>query len=102
MVVSCVSHSARKDPTQINWHERVGTYTYRQAQADFGVPSKVDKSPEGITAEWLLRPTPGTDVGTGSGFSGSQSASQLGSDLAKAERGEKLRLKFGPDGKLIE
>lgn len=103
MLVSCASlRPPRQDPAEINWRERVGVYTYRQARADFGTPANVIKSPEGLTAEWLLRPHPGTEPATGSGFAGSQSASTVGTSPNRLPQGEKLRLKFGPDGKLIE
>ena len=102
VLAGCASHTARKDPADINWRERVGTYTYRQAQADYGVPSKVEKSSDGTVAEWVLRPTRTSELGAGSGFAGSQSASSIGRAQPRENEREKLRLKFGSDGKLIE
>ena len=98
--------SAKPNPKNINWSERVGAYTYGQALADLGKPSVIGESAEGKTAEWSLRRSPRVSfgLGVGSGSFGHHGGVGVGagSTVSPPPSGENLRLKFDQDGKLKE
>lgn len=104
----CASSSkpAKVKAKDINWSERVGTYTYEQALVDLGKPAIVGESSEGITAEWVLRRSPqfsfGFGVGGGSYGSHSGAGVGVGSSVSPPAHGENLRLNFDKEGKLKE
>ena len=101
---SSTSSKARKADKNINWDERIGTYTYDQALTELGKPSVLTESNEGRTAEWVLRRSPqmsfGFGVGSGSYGSHSGVGVGVGSSVTPPPSGEYLQLRFDPAGKL--
>lgn len=91
---------------QINWSERIGSYTYAEALTDLGKPAAISESSTGRTAEWVLRRSPqmsfGVGVGGGSYGGGVGTGVGVGTGITPPTRGEYLRLRFGPDEKLAE
>lgn len=98
--------SGKLNPRNVNWSERVGTYTYDQALADLGKPVVIGESAEGKTAEWSLKRSPrvsfGLGIGTGSFGSHGGVGVGTGTSISPPPSGENLQLKFDKDGKLKE
>ena len=100
------SKTAKVNQRDVNWIERVGTYTYEQALADLGRPAVIGEASDGTTAEWVVRRSPrmsfGFGVGGGSFGSRSGVGVGVGSSVSPPAHGENLRLKFDNNGKLKE
>ena len=90
----------------IDWSRRIGSYTWAGAMVDLGRPSMTGEEADGKFAEWVLRRSPQMSfgVGVGSGSYGRRGGVGVGvgSSVSPPPKGEKLRLKFDPDGKLKE
>jgi hypothetical protein len=97
---------SKSEIQQINWSERIGSYTYAEALTDLGKPAVISESHQGRTAEWILRRSPqmsfGFGVGGGSYGGGVGTGVGVGTGYTPPPRGEYLRLHFGPDEKLAE
>ena len=101
-VAGCRTHKI--DPN-INWNDRLGTYTYEQAIAELGRPDVIAESSEGKTAEWILRRSPAVSFGVGVGTGvyhggGVTTGVGVGTRTTPIPRGDYLQLRFGPDGVL--
>ena len=59
---------ATQSKTKINWHDRVGNYTYDQSVQESGVPDKNAKLGDGaVVAEWLMRSDSQKAIANGGG-----------------------------------
>jgi hypothetical protein len=58
---------SKSEIRQINWSERIGSYTYAEALTDLGKPAVISESTAGRTAEWILRRSPQMSFGVGVG-----------------------------------
>jgi len=100
------SKTAKANKTDVNWIERVGTYTYAEALAELGRPMVITESADGTTAEWVVRRSPrvsfGFGVGGGSYGSRSGVGVGVGSSVSPPPHGESIRLSFDNNGKLKE
>ena len=83
----------------VDWNSRVGSYTYDQAVAEFGLPDKQNTLSDGkIADQWVtLHGSNGFFVGGGYGNYGMGS----GQNLGQSYKDHVLELTFGPDGKLV-
>jgi hypothetical protein len=93
--------------SKIDWNARVGNFTYDQAVAELGPPDKSTKLSDGSTvADWIKRSSSGLSLGLGTGYShyGGGMGTSTGVGVAAPVGGyaSVTRLKFGPDGKLVE
>jgi hypothetical protein len=97
---------SKAEARQINWGERIGTYTYAQAVVDLGPPQLLTESNEGRTAEWILKRNPQISFGLGVGSTsyGPHVGTGVGAGtyITPPPGGEYLRLRFGKDEKLVE
>jgi hypothetical protein len=102
LFTACV-HRPKLDPN-INWNERIGSYTYEQALAEIGKPDVIAESSEGRTADWILKRSPQMSfgVGLGSGVYGSHVGTGVGvgTSVSPPPHGEYLHLTFDSEGKL--
>lgn len=96
----------RAQAREIDWSQRIGKYTYPDALADLGAPAVLTQSGEGRTAEWVLKRSPQFSFGLGVGSSsyGPHVGTGVGAGtyVTPPPSGEYLRLRFGPDEKLVE
>ena len=90
-----------KTTPSVDWNSRVGAYTYNQAVADLGQPSKQSKLDNGDSVyQWITlhggngSPATGTFMGGSDQMGGAQPFVQTYKDHV-------LELTFGPDGKLV-
>src|SRR5687768_17367367 len=60
------AHRPKIDPN-INWNERIGSYTYEQAITELGKPDMIAESSEGRTVDWILKRSPNMSFGLGVG-----------------------------------
>ncbi|TAK96145.1 MAG: hypothetical protein EPO07_14800 [Verrucomicrobia bacterium] len=85
-----------------DWSSRIGVWTYDQAVAQLGAPTKYTKQSDGrIAAEWVKGSGPavpelGGSIGLARGYSGATLGTGIGARPGK----NVLRLNFDPDGKL--
>jgi len=97
---------SKSEIREINWSERIGSYTYAQALADLGQPAVSGQSSEGRTAEWILKRSPqisfGFGVGGGSYGSGGGVGVGAGTGFTPPPSGEYLRLNFDKADLLVE
>jgi hypothetical protein len=97
------AHRPKVDPN-INWNERIGSYTYEQALAELGRPNVIAESSEGRTADWILSQSPQMSFGfgVGHGVYGSHVGTGVGvgTSVTPPPHGEYLHLTFDPEGKL--
>lgn len=91
LVSGCASNN-------IDWDNRVGSYTYDQAIVDMGPPDKMAMlSDSSKVAEWFSGRKTGMSLGVGTGVG------PIGAGVGVPVGGGKLRvlrLTFGPDGVL--
>ena len=89
-----------KTAPQVDWNSRVGAYTYNQAVADMGPPTKQSKLSDGKTVDqWItLHGSNGFDMG---GFNNSNYGMGAGQSIAQSYKDHVLELTFGTDGKLV-
>lgn len=110
LVAACSSapkpRLSKSEARQIDWSERLGTYTYAQAVADLGPPQLVNESSDGRTCEWILKRSPQISFGLGVGSSSYGphvgTGVGVGTYVTPPPSGEYLRLRFGKDDKLVE
>src|SRR5258706_124739 len=110
VLASCASgpkpRLSKTEARNVNWSERIGSYTYDQAILDLGPPAIIGETSDGKTAEWILHRSPHVSFGFGVGGGGYGSHSAVGvgvgSSVSPPPGGENLRLKFDQDGKLKE
>lgn len=97
------AHRPKVDPN-INWNDRIGSYTYEQAVAELGKPDMIAESSEGRTADWILKRSPnmsfGFGVGGGTFGSGVGTGVGVGTSVSPPRHGEYLHLVFDPEGRL--
>ena len=97
------AHRPKVDPN-INWNDRIGSYTYEQAVAELGKPDVLAESSEGRTADWILKRSPnmsfGFGVGGGVGGGRVGTGVGVGTSVSPPPRGEYLHLTFDAEGKL--
>lgn len=90
-------------PSSVNWDQRIGTYTWDDALAEFGTPTRITELTGGVrAAEWIW---PRTQVETvapppptyerGQPSSPTQTYGTTAPDKI-------LKLSFTPDGKLMD
>jgi hypothetical protein len=90
-----------KTTTQVNWDSRVGSYTFDQAVADLGQPSKQATLSDGKNvAQWItLHGSNGFVAGGGYGIG--NYGTGTGQAIAQSYKDHVLELTFGTDGKLV-
>jgi hypothetical protein len=97
------AHRPKVDPN-INWNERIGSYTYEQAVAELGKPDVLAESSEGRTADWILKRSPNMSFGfgVGGGTFGSHVGTGVGvgTSVSPPPHGEYLHLVFDAEGRL--
>jgi hypothetical protein len=102
---SCAS-GPKANINNIDWRNRIGTYTYEEALAELGEPDVVSESGEGTIAEWVLRQSPMVSFGFGFGGAGygphTSTGVGVGTTVSPPPSGEYLHLRFDMDGKLTE
>jgi len=105
LTVSCAS-GPKANIKNIDWGNRIGTYTYEEALAELGEPNVVGETSEGMIAEWVLRRSPMVSFSFGFGGAGyghhSSTGVGVGTSVSPPPSGEYLQLRFDMDGKLIE
>ena len=102
---SCAS-GPKANIKNIDWGNRIGTYTYEEALAELGEPDVMGETSEGKIAEWVLRRSPMVSFGFGFGGSGyghhTSTGVGVGTSVSPPPSGEYLHLRFDKDGKLAE
>jgi hypothetical protein len=90
-----------KTVPQVDWNSRVGNYTFDQAVADLGQPTKQVKLSGGqIAYQWItLHASNGLFMG--GGFNGNNYGMASGQTIAQTYKDHVLELTFGPDNKLV-
>jgi hypothetical protein len=89
-----------KTTTQVNWDNRVGSYTLDQAVADLGQPSKQAILSDGKNvAQWITLHGSNGFV-AGGGFGNGNYGMDAGQGIAQSYKDHVLELTFGTDGKL--
>ena len=89
-----------KTTPQVDWNNRVGSYTYNQALAELGSPEKQTKLSDGKTVDqWIT-------LHGGSGLVGGANAGGIdtmgpGQPVVQTYKDHVLELTFGTDGKLV-
>jgi hypothetical protein len=85
---------------KVDWTARMGEYTFDQAVAELGPPTKQAPLSDGKTvAEWVTRSPQSSSFGVGVGGYGGYGGMGMGSSFG-GYRERILRLTFGADGKL--
>jgi len=102
-VAGCAS-GRMKTVNAIDWASRVGHYTYEEAVAELGKPTRESLSGEGRRAEWMLKQSPrvsfGVGMGTGSYGHGGGTSVGVGTSVSPPPSGEYLVLEFEEAGPL--
>ncbi len=90
-----------KTAPQVDWNSRVGSYTFNQAVADLGQPSKQATLGDGKNVvQWItLHGSNGFIAGSGSA-SGNYGMG-TGQTVGQSYKDHVLELTFGTDGKLV-
>ena len=90
-----------KTTSPVDWNSRVGVYTYAQAIADMGPPSKEMKSKDGKTvAQWITLHGSNGFVTAPAVVNGSYGMEE-GQPIVQSYKDHVLELTFGTDGKLV-
>ena len=90
-----------KTTPTVDWNSRVGNYTYDQAVADMGQPSRQAKLDEGKTvAQWITLHGSNGYLGSAGVASGNYGMG-AGQSIAQSYKDHVVELTFGPDGKLV-
>jgi hypothetical protein len=102
---SCAS-GPKANIKNIDWGNRIGTYTYEEALAELGEPNVISETSEGMIAEWVIRRSPLVSFGFGFGGVGyghhTSTGIGVGTSVSPPPSGEYLQLRFDRDGKLVE
>ena len=91
--------SCRTTP-QVDWHSRVGIYTYNQAVAEFGSPDKQTKLSDGKTVDQWITLHGSTCLVGGANAGGIDTIGGC-QPVVQSFKDHVLELTFGPDGKLV-
>ena len=87
---------------KVNWDSRIGTYTYEDALAELGPPSKVSNLEGGVkSAEWIKSRGPESGVDTMPAVYTRADIVQPDETYGYEAPNKVLRLMFTPDDKLI-
>ncbi|MFZ0829422.1 MAG: hypothetical protein WAO02_18585 [Verrucomicrobiia bacterium] len=86
----------------IDWNSRVGHYTYDQAVAELGAPSRQAKLGDGeLVSKWSAQPNVGAGAGVNSGMSYYGSSGFVGAQpIGPGANDRMLQLTFGTNGVL--
>jgi len=88
--------------SKVNWDSRIGSYTYQDALAELGPPSKVSNLEGGVkSAEWIKARGPESGVDTMPPVYTRGEVVQPDETYGYEAPDEVLRLMFTPDDKLI-
>jgi hypothetical protein len=102
LFIACFLSAGCKSTPGTDWNGRIGNYTYDQAEAELGPPTKMEPlSSGGFEATWLKFTNIGFGYGMGAGSSGSSGAIGTGQSVGAGYNSKVLRLVFGRDNKLV-
>jgi len=99
-LAACLLEGCATKPN-VDWNNRIGTFTYDQAIAELGPPDKQSKLTDGKTvAVWMALRSGGSSPSVGPGVDGSQRAVGVGQSAGSGGSGRVLRLTFDAEGRL--
>ena len=85
----------------VDWNNRIGTFTYDQAIAELGPPDRQSKLTDGKTvAVWITGSSGGSSLSVGPGVHGSHRAVGVSQSAGSDGSGRVLRLTFDAEGRL--
>jgi hypothetical protein len=86
----------------VDWNSRVGHYTYDQAVAELGAPSRQAKLGDGeLVSKWAAQPSAGAGAGMNTGMSYYGSTGFVGAQpIGPGGNDQMLQLTFGTNGVL--
>jgi len=92
-----------KSTPEIDWNNRIGSYSYDQAVTELGPPDRKETLSDGkVVADWIERSRGGGfSFGVGTGFSTGGAGVGVGQTVATGPHDHVLRLTFGPNTKLV-
>lgn len=92
----------KSTPFDVDWNNRIGSYSYDQAVMDLGPPDTQEKLANGQTvAEWFAPRNTGVSMGIGTGVSADGAGIGMNQTFRPPVARRVLRLTFGLDQELV-